>query len=241
MGHPVIDVTHLRKEYGTGEGKTVALEDVSFSVPTGQFVSIMGPSGSGKSTLLQILGLLDSATSGTYLFDGTSSDAYTQKQLAQIRNEKMGFVFQAFNLLPKTTVYENVALPLMYSTISQAQWRDRILSAIEAVGLSHRTQHQSGMLSGGEKQRCAIARALVTNPAVLFADEPTGNLDSKSGQAVMRILQELHEKQGRTILLITHERATAEHAQRIITIRDGRVESDQMMTSQQLAAAEFTK
>ena len=223
---PLIDVKNLRKVYGKGEGQTVAVDDVSFSIARGEFVAMMGPSGSGKSTLLQILGLLDVASDGTYFFEGRETMKYTSTELARIRNEKMGFVFQAFNLLPKTSVYENVALPLMYSKIPSQEWKERVLSAIDSVGLNHRLHHESGMLSGGEKQRCAIARALVTDPAVIFADEPTGNLDSKSGQNVMEILRGLHEKKGHTILLITHERRTAEQAQRILTIRDGRMEKE---------------
>lgn len=226
MTPPVIEVSHLRKVYGKGEGETVAVNDVSFSIARGEFVAIMGPSGSGKSTLLQMLGFLDAPSFGTYFFEGEDAMHYSQNQLAIIRNEKMGFVFQAFNLLPKTTVYENVALPLMYSRVPSKEWRDRVLSAIESVGLSHRTSHESGMLSGGEKQRCAIARALVTDSAIIFADEPTGNLDSTSGQNVMKILQDLHGKKGHTILLITHDQKTASFAQRIITIRDGDIEKD---------------
>lgn len=219
---PLIIATHIRKVYGTGDSQTVAIEDITLEIPRGQFLAIMGPSGSGKSTLLQILGFLDKQTSGTYVFDGVASDQYNELELATLRNEKIGFVFQAFNLLPKTSVYENVLLPLLYSKVPARQWQDRVTKAIDAVGLTHRTHHESGMLSGGEKQRCAIARALVTNPVLIFADEPTGNLDSKSGQMVMQILTKLHE-QGHTIVLITHEQKTAAHAQRVITIQDGRL------------------
>lgn len=229
---PLIQTTHLRKVYGIGDGKTVALADVSLTVPNGQFVSIMGPSGSGKSTLLQILGFLDQQTSGEYLFEGTPAQAHTENELARVRNQRIGFIFQAFNLLPKTSVFENVQLPLVYSDVPARQWKDRIEQAIDAVGLSHRTHHQSGMLSGGEKQRCAIARALVMNPVLIFADEPTGNLDSASGQVVMQILQDLHSTQGHTIMLITHEQHTARYAERIVTIKDGKIASDEVVQEQ---------
>lgn len=238
---PLIQTEQLRKVYGVGEGQTVALDHVSLTVPRGQFLAVMGPSGSGKSTLLQILGFLDKQTSGTYQFEGTSSDQYSEDELAILRNERIGFVFQSFNLLPRTSVYENVLLPLVYSRVPQAQWRSRVEQAIESVGLTHRIQHESGMLSGGEKQRCAIARALVMNPVLLFADEPTGNLDSASGQAVMQILQNLHETQGHTIVLITHEQQTAEHAQRIVTIRDGNIERDIEVSNRKRAQNGFQK
>lgn len=224
--HPLIETNKIRKVYGVDEGQTVALDDITLTIPHGQFLAIMGPSGSGKSTLLQILGFLDKQTSGTYLFNGVSSDDYSEDELARLRNEQIGFVFQSFNLLPKTSVYENVLLPLVYSKIPSSQWKKRVMDSIEAVGLNHRINHESGMLSGGEKQRCAIARALVMNPLLIFADEPTGNLDSESGRKVMEILEDLHDKQGHTIILITHEQPTAEHAERIIAVRDGRIESD---------------
>ena len=224
--HPLIETHKIRKVYGVGEGQTVALDDITLTIPRDQFLAIMGPSGSGKSTLLQILGLLDKQSSGTYLFNGVSSEAYAEDELARLRNEHIGFVFQSFNLLPKTSVYENVLLPLIYSNVPDIQWKKRDMDSIEAVGLSHRTAHESNMLSGGEKQRCAIARALVMNPVLIFADEPTGNLDSASGRMVMETLEHLHAKQGHTIMLITHEQPTAEHAERIITIRDGIIESD---------------
>jgi len=225
----LIDVKHLRKVYGKEERQTVALDDVSFSMNSGDFVAMMGPSGSGKSTLLQLLGLLDVPSAGTYFFEGKETTHYSGKQLARIRNEKMGFVFQAFNLLPKTSVYDNVVLPLLYSKIPSSHWKERVLSAVDSVGLHHRLHHESGMLSGGEKQRCAIARALVTDPAIIFADEPTGNLDSKSGQNIMEILRGLHEKKRHTILLITHEERIAQYAERIITVRDGLIERDVLL------------
>lgn len=234
----LIQVKNLKKEYDDG---TIALKDVSFEINQGEFVSIMGPSGSGKSTLLHIIGFLDRHSSGHYLFEGKPADRYTEDELAAIRNQKMGFVFQAFNLLPKASVYENIALPLIYSGIPEREWPERIMSVIETVGLSHRVQHESTKLSGGEKQRVAIARALVAGPQVIFADEPTGNLDSKSGQLVMDKIQTLHEQFGHTIILITHETATAEHAKRIIKVRDGLIESDEAVLNQRTARSSFEK
>jgi putative ABC transport system ATP-binding protein len=222
----LLEVKNLEKIYGDGGVRTSALSGVSFNVENGEFVAIMGPSGSGKSTLLHILGFLDRHTAGEYRFDGKTIDDYSQEEIAHVRNKKMGFVFQAFNLLPRTTVWENVKLPLLYSDIKDSEWDDLVKKAIEAVGLSHRINHESSQLSGGEKQRVAIARALVNDPQVIFADEPTGNLDSKSGKAVMEIIQRLNEEEGRTVILITHETYTAEHAQRVIKILDGKIEVD---------------
>lgn len=237
----LIEVKNLRKVYGEEEGQTVALGGVSFSIEKGEFVSIMGPSGSGKSTLLQILGFLDKHTGGSYIFEGKSADQYEDDELAGIRNEKLGFIFQAFNLLPKTTVLENTIMPLIYSKVPEREWEPRGRAAIEAVGLTHRINHETGKLSGGEKQRAAIARALVNDPEVIFADEPTGNLDSRSGGMVMRTIQELNEVHGHTVILITHESATAEHAHRIIRIRDGIVESDEPVKNRRRAHEAFDK
>ncbi len=228
----VIEVEHLEKTYADGsDTATTALRDVSFTVRAGEFLAIMGPSGSGKSTLLHLLGLLDTPTSGQYRFDGKEVESYGRDEQAYIRNAKMGFVFQAFNLLPRTTVLENVKLPLVYSQVPEKRWDEMARHAVEAVGLGHRQQHQTSELSGGERQRVAIARALVNSPQVIFADEPTGNLDSKSGQAVMSIIQRLNQEQGRTIVLITHETATAEHAERIIRLKDGVIESDEKVVN----------
>ena len=237
----LIEAHSLRKVYGMGDAETVAVNDVSLSIKAGEFVAIMGPSGSGKSTLLHILGFLDRYTNGKYFFDGKEMSEYSEDELAHIRNEKMGFVFQAFNLLSRTTVIENVKLPLLYSNIPEERWNDMAMHAIDAVGLNHRTNHYSSQLSGGERQRVAIARALILQPQVIFADEPTGNLDSKSGQAVMEVIQELNEKQGHTIILITHETHTAEHAQRIVNIIDGRVESDRKVEKRRRATDTFEK
>jgi putative ABC transport system ATP-binding protein len=224
----IISVKNLEKVFIDGETQTAALCDITFDIPYGQFVAIMGPSGSGKSTLLHILGLLDKQTSGEYFFDGKKVSDYSDEEIAHIRNEKLGFVFQSFNLLARTTVLENVKLPLLYSGIKESLWNEMALKAIEQVGLSHRTNHTTSKLSGGERQRVAIARALINNPQIIFADEPTGNLDSKSGQVIMEILQKLNAEKKHTIILITHETYTAELAERIIHIRDGKVESDEI-------------
>jgi putative ABC transport system ATP-binding protein len=221
----LIEVRDLEKVYSDGV-ETPALQGVSFNIQKGEFVAIMGPSGSGKSTLLHILGFLDHPSKGEYRFEGKTLDDYSKKELAQIRNKKLGFIFQMFNLLPRTSVLENVKLPLVYSDIKESLWNELAQKAIEQVGLSHRIYHETNQLSGGEKQRVAIARALVNEPSVIFADEPTGNLDSKSGGQIMEIIEALNE-QGQTIILITHETYTAEYSQRIIKLRDGAIESDE--------------
>lgn len=237
----MIRVHNLIKIYGEGENATHALRDISLEIKKGEFVAIMGPSGSGKSTLLHILGLLDKATRGEYFFDEKNSEEYSQEEIARVRNEKMGFIFQSFNLLARTTVFENIQLPLLYSQISESQWRDKTLQAIERVGLTHRLSHEPSQLSGGEQQRVAIARALVNNPQVIFADEPTGNLDSKSGQMVMETLQKLHEEEGHTIILITHETSTAEHAERIFHLKDGLIADIQKVEARRKAQYQFIK
>jgi putative ABC transport system ATP-binding protein len=237
----LIEAKSLRKVYGDEDTETVAVEDISLSVKAGEFVAIMGPSGSGKSTLLHILGFLDRYTGGTYFFDGKEMSEYSEDELAHVRNRKMGFVFQAFNLLPHATVIDNVKLPLMYSDIPESKWDEMAAKAVQEVGLEHRTNHQAYQLSGGEKQRVAIARALVLSPQVIFADEPTGNLDSKSGRAVMETIQRLNEEQGHTIILITHETHTAEHAERILTILDGRIDNERIITARRRPSDEFEK
>ncbi len=231
----LIEVKNIEKIYGEDGVGTPALSGVSFSIRKGEFVAIMGPSGSGKSTLLHVLGFLDQASSGEYYFDGKTAADYSNDEIAAVRNKKMGFVFQAFNLLPRTTVLENVKLPLMYSDIPESRWEDIALHAIKSVGLEHRMYHESAQLSGGEKQRVAIARALINDPQVIFADEPTGNLDSKSGAVIMDILQGLNEKEGHTIILITHETYTAEHAERIIHLLDGRLDRDEQVKNRKKA------
>ncbi len=223
---PLIEIRQLSKSYENDGVSTPVLFDLSLSIEKGEFVAIMGPSGSGKSTLMHILGFLDSHSSGQYLFQGTATRSFTDDELATVRATRVSFVFQAFNLLPRTTVVENVMLPLLYHpTIPVDERLSRSLRAIDLVGLTERKDFFTNQLSGGQKQRVAIARALVTNPDVIFADEPTGNLDSHSGAAVLDALQKLNES-GHTIILVTHEQTTAEHAKRIIRIADGRVVSD---------------
>jgi len=222
-----MEVKNLEKTYHDEQVATNVLKKVSFEIPEGQFIAIMGPSGSGKSTLLHILGFLDEPTGGEYIFDGKNLEDYDEEEVAYVRNKKLGFIFQSFNLLPRTTILENVKLPLTYSGVKEELWDDMAREAIESVGLSHRLDFEPSQLSGGEKQRVAIARALVNKPQVIFADEPTGNLDSKSGELVMDIIQKLNRDKGHTIILITHETYTAEYAERIIKLRDGAIESDE--------------
>jgi|TARA_Y100000310_G_scaffold127317_1_gene126418 putative ABC transport system ATP-binding protein len=237
----VIEVKNLEKTYYNDSVATPALRDMSFTINKGEFVAIMGPSGSGKSTLLHILGFLDRHTNGEYRFEGRTIDEYSKKEIARVRNKKMGFVFQAFNLLPRTTVFENVKLPLLYSDVKKSRRDELTFKAIESVGLSHRINYESSQLSGGEKQRVAIARALVNKPNIIFADEPTGNLDSKSGQMIMEFIQKLNEEDGHTIVLITHETYTAEHAQRIIQMFDGEIKSDIKVNHRHKARDYFEK
>jgi putative ABC transport system ATP-binding protein len=231
----LIKVENLKKDYINEDVATSVLRGVSFEIKAGEFVAIMGPSGSGKSTLMHILGFLDRPTGGEYLFDGRTTNDFDDDTLAGIRNERIGFVFQSFNLLPRTTVLDNVKLPLIYST--KKNHDSLAKAALESVGLGHRMEHYTNQISGGEKQRVAIARALVNDPAVIFADEPTGNLDSKSGNTVMHILQRLN-KEGRTIILVTHELDTAQHATRLIKVRDGLVVADEPITNRKFAEAE---
>ena len=241
MAIPLIETRKLNKVYRDDLVETPALKDIDLSIDKGEFVAIMGPSGSGKSTLLHVLGFLDKYEEGEYLFEGKNTKEYSENELADIRNDKVGFIFQAFNLLPRTSVLENVKLPLLYSSVPKSKWEDIALEAIDAVGLSHRQDHEPAQLSGGEKQRVAIARALVNNPKVIFADEPTGNLDSKSGKIIMEILQRLNEDEKRTIILVTHETYTAEHAQRIIHILDGEIDKDYEVKKIRKASEDFEK
>ena len=226
---PLIEVRNVVKTYGRNGTATAALRGISLLVEAGEFAAIMGPSGSGKSTLLHILGFLDRPTEGEYRFDGKTIRDYTPEELARVRNRDMGFVFQSFNLLPRTSVFENVALPLAYSTVPEMEWADRVRGAVESVGLGHRRDHMTNQLSGGEQQRAAIARALVNRPKIVFADEPTGNLDSQSGAAIMDILGNLNRNRNHTIILITHEWDIARRAQRIIRIRDGLIAGDERL------------
>ena len=222
----LIEVEDLTKIYTMGTVEVQALRGISFSIEKQEFVSIMGPSGSGKSTLMDILGCLAKPTSGTYLLEGNEVAGMSDNNLAVVRNQKIGFVFQAFNLLPRTTALHNVELPLIYSGVSRRDRRRRAIAALEAVGLADRIHHKSNELSGGQIQRVAIARALVNEPSMMFADEPTGNLDTKSGAEVMVIFDRLNEE-GNTIIMVTHERYIAEHANRIIHLKDGVIEEDE--------------
>jgi putative ABC transport system ATP-binding protein len=225
----LIEVKNLVKEYRNEDVVTSVLHGLNFEIKKGEFVSIMGPSGSGKSTLMHILGLLDRPSGGIYKFDGHNVLELDDNELAILRNEKIGFVFQAFNLLPRTTVLENVKLPLLYSK-KKINADSRAREVLQSVGLEHRLEYFTNQISGGEKQRVAIARALVNQPEIIFADEPTGNLDSKSGIQVMEIFQKLNDL-GHTVILVTHETATAEYADRIIRIRDGEIIGDDKVSN----------
>ena len=222
----LIDVHDIKKDYTMGDVEVHALRGVTFKVEKGEFLAVMGPSGSGKSTLMDILGCLSKPTNGTYKLENEEVGSLSDNRLAEIRNTKVGFVFQSFNLLPRTTALHNVELPLIYSGISRKERKRLALASLESVGLAERINHKANELSGGQIQRVAIARALVNNPSMIFADEPTGNLDTKSGEEIMGIFDRLNE-QGNTIIMVTHERHIAEHAGRIIHLRDGLIEQDE--------------
>ncbi|MBZ0180764.1 MAG: ABC transporter ATP-binding protein [Melioribacteraceae bacterium] len=221
----MINIEHIAKIYQVGSEEVHALADVSLKIDKNEYVAIMGPSGSGKSTLMNILGCLDTPTKGLYEFTGVNVSDMNDNELAVIRNRQIGFVFQTFNLLPRSDALHNVELPLIYSGIPYQERRDRAKEALGQVGLADRMDHKPNELSGGQRQRVAIARALVTDPSIILADEPTGNLDTKTGEDIMHLFHLLHE-QGNTIILVTHEEYIAEHAARIIRIRDGLIESD---------------
>jgi putative ABC transport system ATP-binding protein len=221
----MISISHITKIYKTETIETTAISDVSFEVKKGEFVAIMGPSGSGKSTLMHILGALDLPTSGEYILDSENVSKLTDDELADIRNKKIGFIFQAYNLLPRTTALKNVIIPMMYGDVPKQEWEQRAKKYLEMVGLQDRMYHTSNQLSGGQQQRVAIARSLVMNPSILLADEPTGNIASVQAEEIMEIFQKLN-RDGHTIIMITHESDIAEHAGRIISIRDGKIIDD---------------
>ena len=223
----MLKLEHIEKAYQQGKNIVTVLHDITFHVAHGEFVAIMGPSGSGKSTLMNLIGLLDTPTSGSYFFDGTEVSRCSENMLSQIRNEKIGFVFQNFNLLPRQSALENAALPLLYAGVKPKVRRERAREALEKVGLADRVSFLPTQLSGGQKQRVAIARAMINHPKLLLADEPTGALDTASGEQVMELFHELH-KTGVTIVMITHELEIAQHAERILTIRDGRLGEEQV-------------
>ncbi len=235
MANNLIEIKNLYKEYVNEDVVTKVLFDINFEVKAGEFISIMGPSGSGKSTLMHILGFLDTLSQGQYLFQGQDVSVLDDDTLASFRNNKVGFVFQNFNLLPKTSVWDNVRLPLLYS--DKKFETKAVDQAIKSVNLEHRRDYLSNQLSGGEKQRVAIARALVNQPEIIFADEPTGNLDSKTGLQIMSILQRLNDE-GKTIILVTHETTTARHATRIISVKDGYLVNDSKNFERKIAASE---
>jgi putative ABC transport system ATP-binding protein len=222
----MIQIDQLTKVFEMGENEVRALDGVTFSIDKGEMLAIMGPSGSGKSTLMSIIGCLDVPTSGTYILDGSPVEQMTDTQLADVRNRKIGFVFQQFNLLSRTSAYENVLLPLSYTGLSSRVCREKAMHALEVVGLKERVKHHPSELSGGQQQRVAIARALVNDPAILIADEPTGALDSKTGAEIMELFQNLHRETGQTVIMVTHDAFIARHTARVIRLADGHIISD---------------
>lgn len=235
MKKTIIEVSHLSKIYKTDILETVALDDVSFKIEAGEFVAIMGPSGSGKSTLMHILGALDKPTRGTYILDGENVEKLTDDELSDIRNRKIGFVFQAFNLLPRTSCLKNVMLPMAYGGVPKEKREIKAKKLLEMVGLGDRLYHTSNQISGGQQQRVAIARSLVMDPSLLMADEPTGNIASAQAEEIMAIFQKINDE-GNTIVMITHEPDIAEHAKRIILIKDGKIVKDSTSHQQRLSS-----
>ena len=224
---PVIAVKELRKTYIMGTEKVHALQSITLDIQKNEYLALMGPSGSGKSTLMNLLGCLDTPTSGEYYLNSTNVSTMSDSELAEIRNKEIGFVFQTFNLLPRLTALENVGLPLVYSGIGKTRRNEMAMEALEAVGLADRVTHKPNELSGGQRQRVAIARALVNKPSIILADEPTGNLDTKTSVEIMGIFEEIH-RNGNTVIIVTHENEIAEHTHRIIRLRDGLVETDEI-------------
>lgn len=222
----IISLKNIRRSYQIGEETIHALSDLSLSIAKNEYVALMGPSGSGKSTLMNIIGCLDTPSAGEYILNGQSVANMSDNDLAAVRNKEIGFVFQTFNLLPRASTLENVALPLVYAGFSKAEREKRALEVLESVGLGNRVKHKPNELSGGQRQRVAVARALVNHPSIILADEPTGNLDSKTSVEIMGLFEEIH-KLGNTVVLVTHEEDIALHAHRIVRLKDGRVESDQ--------------
>ncbi|GAA3949612.1 ABC transporter ATP-binding protein [Pedobacter ginsengiterrae] len=229
MSQPLITIKEIGRKYVIGSEVIHALKSVSLDINKGEFVALMGPSGSGKSTLMNILGCLDTPSSGTYILNGTDVSHMTDDALAEVRNQEIGFVFQTFNLLPRSTSLDNVALPLIYAGNSKKDRDARAAKALENVGLGNRMDHKPNELSGGQRQRVAVARALINDPSIILADEPTGNLDTKTSIEIMGLLEEIHSK-GNTIILVTHEEDIAQHAHRIVRMRDGLIENDYLNT-----------
>ena len=221
----MIQLNNIRKVYATKDMETVALRDINLTIETGEFVAVMGPSGCGKSTLMNILGMIDTVSEGQYLFDGEDITDFSEKKLVQMRKANLGFIFQSFNLIDELTVEDNVALPLRYLKVPKATRESRVREALELVGLNHRARHKPSQLSGGQQQRVAVARAVIADPKLILADEPTGNLDSQNGDDVMELLRLLNE-QGSTILMVTHSEKDASKAHRIIRMLDGQIQDD---------------
>ena len=226
---PLITIKDIGRKYVIGAEIIHALKSVSLTINKGEFVALMGPSGSGKSTLMNILGCLDTPTKGEYILNGINVSHMTENDLAEVRNSEIGFVFQTFNLLPRNSALENVALPLVYAGIGRDERLDRAKKSLENVGLGNRVTHKPNELSGGQRQRVAVARALINNPSIILADEPTGNLDTKTSIEIMGLIEDIHDK-GNTIILVTHEEDIAQHAHRIVRMRDGLVEKDYLNT-----------
>lgn len=225
MDNPLIKISNIKRNFVLGDETIYVLKGIDLEIKKGEYIALMGPSGSGKSTLMNILGCLDTPTSGSYVLNGKDVSELTDNELAEIRNKEIGFIFQTFNLLPRTTALDNVALPMIYAGYSKSERRARATKVLQEVNLGDRMDFQPNQLSGGQRQRVAIARALVNKPSIILADEPTGNLDSKTSEEIMNLLEEIHKK-GNTIIVVTHEEEIAAHAHRIIRLRDGMVESD---------------